>query len=84
MKSQVRRMSYALALALVLAAPAQAQHRGETRHNPPRANQGHLPPEPQRRELSRVTPEPELHGRRAHEQHAPRESRSLVRVRPTR
>lgn len=48
MKAQVRLIGYAMALALILAVPAQAQHRGVVRNNLPRANQGQIPPGPQR------------------------------------
>lgn len=46
MKAQVRLISQVCALVLVLAVPAQAQQRRAGGHNPPRANQGHIPSEP--------------------------------------
>jgi hypothetical protein len=47
-------------LALLAALPLFAQ-RGEHEKNPPRANQGHVPPPPPRRESPRAKPEPERH-----------------------
>jgi hypothetical protein len=56
---------YAVALVLIAALPVLAQrgqeHGQERGANTPRANQGHVPPPPQRRDDPRAKPEPEHH-----------------------
>ena len=52
---------FPVALALLLALPVLAQRGGERGQNPPRANQGRIPPPPPRRDNSRSEPEPERH-----------------------
>ena len=60
-----RQFIFPLALALAAALPVLAQRgqeRGQERgQNPPRANQGHIPPPPAKRENPRAKPEPERH-----------------------
>jgi hypothetical protein len=52
------RLVFPMALLLAAALPALSQRPGAESHNPPRANQGHVPAPPPRRE-PRAKPEPE-------------------------
>ncbi len=63
-----RRFLFPVAIAVLVAIPAVAQHpeeRGqhpeEHAQNTPRANQGHVPPAPAKRDNSHAKPEPEHH-----------------------
>ena len=64
-----RRLTFPVVLALIATLPVlaqrgqeQGQQRGRERgENPPRANQGHIPPPPQKRDNPRAKPEPEHH-----------------------
>jgi hypothetical protein len=61
-----RRFVFSVALALIATLPVLAQrgqeHGQERGANTPRANQGHVPPPPPRRDNPRARPEPERHG----------------------
>src|SRR5260370_696921 len=56
-----RRFVFPVALALLVAFPVLAQHGGGRGQNPPRANQGRVPPPPPKRDDPRSDPEPEHH-----------------------
>jgi len=60
-----RRLIFVAALAVLVTLPVLAQrgqeHGQERGQNPPRANQGHVPPPPPRREDAHAKPEPEHH-----------------------
>src|SRR5260370_21164406 len=56
-----RRLVFPVALALLVALPVLAQRGGERGSNPPRANQGRVPPPPPRSDNPRSEPEPERH-----------------------
>jgi hypothetical protein len=64
-KKMKRRLVFPMALALLVAYPILAQrggeHGGERGQNPPRANQGRVPPPPPRRDDPHSRPEPEHH-----------------------
>src|SRR5882757_10238606 len=60
-----RRLIFRLALVLVATLPVLAQrgpeHGQERGQDRPRANQGHVPPPPERRDNPQAKPEPERH-----------------------